>query len=212
MYPTEQTELLRKAVNERFPELAEISQRTTIKRLDLTLNREYAQQIVDGTKTVEFRFDSEFWIKRFCNKKVVNFFEHHEKEFWKVIRKYYRYYDIERYGIERIFKYLPFKKYFTPNNLFYAIPLVKRVETIHFHNYDPNGWRLTIECPYNNYYVADNYGKEWLHHFNSYEQDEEFELWEGKKTPLERRDNAFFFVVGEIISVRGLEKTPPTSQ
>lgn len=172
MIDTQKIEQLRNAINTRFPELEEMHQMATIKCLDLTLRREYAEQIAAGIKTVEYRWPIPFWEKRFENENVWKFLDKYESDYWNLV--------------EQVFP--DFKKEtFSLNILRKTTPFVNRVETIHFHNYNTNGWKLTVECTYNNFCEPDNEGKEWLHSFNSFEQDEEFDEWERNTLPITKK-------------------------
>lgn len=189
MIPDTKIQLLRDAINARFPELEQIHRRTTIERLDLTLRRVYAEQIVAGTKKVEYRWPIPFWNSKLENEEVAQFIEKREDEFKQIIDEHFS--DINPEDL-------------SDNTIAQILPMIKRVHTIHFHNYNPNGWRLDVECTYNNFCTPDNVGREWLHSFGSYEQDEEFDEWERNNTPIEEREGYYFFAIGKILNKKGL--------
>lgn len=182
-------ERLRSAIFARFPELREMQEKATIKCLDLTLRREYAEQIVSGTKKVEYRWPIPFWNNKLYNAEIEKFLAKHEGEFADELEQ--RFPNINPDEL-------------TDNTIAKIIPMVKRVETIHFHNFNPMGWRLDVECTYNNFCTPDNEGREWLHSFDSYEQDGDFEEWERNGTPIEKREGYYFFVIGKILNKKGL--------
>ncbi|MBR3566870.1 MAG: ASCH domain-containing protein [Salinivirgaceae bacterium] len=183
-------EELRTAIYKQFPELNAMRQRRTIKCLDLTLRREYAEQIAAGTKTVEYRWPIPFWNSKLENPEIDAFLDKNADSLIGLIKKHIPDIDADTASDNTIAKILP---------------LVNRVETIHFHNYNPNGWRLTVECTYNNFCTPDNEGREWLHTFGSYEQDAEFDEWERNGPPIEEREGYYFFAIGRILSAKGLK-------
>lgn len=180
-------ERLRSAIFARFPELRDMQERATIKCLDLTLRREYAEQIVSGTKKVEYRWPIPFWNNKLANTDIEKFLEKNGDEFIK---------ELERQKIN--------PDELSDNTIAKILPMVNRVETIHFHNFNPNGWRLDVEVTYNNFCTPDDEGREWLHSFGSYEQDGDFEEWERNGTPIEKREGYYFFVIGKILNKKGL--------
>lgn len=180
-------EKLRSAINARFPELMELQEKATIQCLDLTLRREYAEQIAAGTKKVEYRWPIPFWNNKLQNTEIERILEKRKDEFFEFMEQ-------QSISLDEL----------SDNTLAKILPIVRRVETIHFHNFNPNGWRLDVEVKYNNFCTPDNEGREWLHSFDSYEQDEEFDEWERNGTPIEKREGYYFFVLGKILNKKGL--------
>lgn len=182
---------LRKAIYTNFPEIAQLEATSTIKCLDLPLRREYADQIYNGTKKVEFRWLIPFWEQKLINHDAEKFIDKNEKAIKQIIDQ-----TIEKggYTFDDV----------SNQQAWFIFPLVRKVETIHFHNYSPNGWRLDVEVLSNNFCEPDEDGKALLHSFGSYEQDEEWEEWERNKTPIDQREGFFYFVIGKILNAKNL--------
>lgn len=116
----------RKAFYEKYPDCPEPAE---IECLDLIMKKEYAEMILNGTKTVEYRDVTPAYEKRLVDMKV---YEYIDKKIDEDDFDFMENYDM----------------YVTP---------IKSVKTIHFHNYN-NSWYLDVEVIANNIVTADREG------------------------------------------------------
>lgn len=117
-----------------------------IEVLDLIMKREEANNIVNGTKTVEFREVSSHYESRLVDKKLFDYIDKKvDEEDWDFLDEYE----------------------------LYASP-IKTVQSIHFHNYN-NTWHLDVAVESNGLIELDEEGMELLHSWGNHEMDESYE-------------------------------------
>ena len=121
-----------------------------IESLSLVMKREYAEQIKNGTKVIEFRDFSEFYCKRLFDKEVDAYVNAH-KDNQEVMDALHR-------------------QIVTP---------LRIVNNLHFHNYN-NSWKMDVECVENSVILLCEEDVKYLQDkYDCHELDEELKAFEG---------------------------------
>ena len=150
-HPIEWDEDIR-ACEEFYAAHPECPKTKNIEVLNLVMKKEFAEQILRGEKTVEFRSVNDFYYKRIYDHDVVKFMNEHGKE--------------------------PEFEGAIDEGIIYPI---RQVLKIHFHNYS-NSWYLDVECIANNdICVTRPQVKDLQDDFNCHELDEMLEDLEARK-------------------------------
>ena len=169
-------EAIYKAQKERFfAEHPDCPLPKPIERLSLVMKKEFALEIINGTKTVEIRdADSKKYNDMICDKEVMAY----EDKYW----------DDELMRLQLID--------FTSN--------VRPVYSIHFYTYN-NSWSMDVECIDNNIIQVTKESVEFLRQaYNCNEFDELLEMLDKDGVPDEERPYFFYFAVGKILERRNI--------
>lgn len=114
-----------------------------IEVLDLVMCKKYALEILEGKKTVDFRFCNRVYYERLYDKKVLDFLDKHKDD------------EEVQLALEKGF-----------------VEPLRIVRTIHFHNY-ANDWYMDIECTANEIMALIPRDIEFLQEtYNCHEWDE----------------------------------------
>jgi hypothetical protein len=141
-----------------------------IESLSLVMKREYAEQIKNGTKVIEFRDFSDFYCKRLFDKEVDAYVNAH-KDNQEVMDALHR-------------------QIVTP---------LRIVNNLHFHNYN-NSWFLDVECTFNDTFSVTKNDIEFLQEeYDCHEFDEDLESLEAANVPEKERPYIFYFVIGKVL-------------
>jgi hypothetical protein len=151
---------------EKYPDYVEP---TPIDCLNLVMKKEFAEQIINGEKRVEFRPMTEHYVNRLTDDAVNDFINRHndEEEFQK------------------------------ENVLGNFVQIVRPVKKIHFRNYN-NSWYLDVECKSNDAICCVKSVIEWLNEtFDCHELDKLCADLDARNE--ENRPIFYAFELGEIL-------------
>ena len=124
----------------KFDEIAKIhrtlKEPQEIEVLDLILTKQNAEDIINGSKKVEYRDFTDFYIKRVMDEEIVNALNCYKDN-------------------EQV------KAICAPDEVKDVLDPVRIVNTIHFHNYN-NTWSLDVECINNDLVFVDEEIADWI--------------------------------------------------
>lgn len=146
-----------------------------IERLSLVMKKEFALEIIAGTKTVEIR---DAGSKKYCDMLYDKEMLAYEDKHW----------DDELMRLQLID--------FTSN--------VRPVLSIHFYTYN-NSWSMDVECIDNDIMqVTDAHVQALRDKYNCYEFDELLAELDADRVPDDARPFFFYFAVGKILERRNI--------
>ena len=141
-----------------------------IETLSLIMKREYAEAINQGTKTVEFRSFSPFYINKLYDKKVDEWIAAHPNN------------EDVKTAIKEMY-----------------VCALKHVHNLHFYNYNKS-WTMDVECIENGVIMLCKEDVKMLQdEFNCHELDDDLKRLEALGVPEDERPLLFYFACGKVL-------------
>ena len=138
--------------------------------LDLIMKKEFALQILDGTKKIELRDASNHYCRRLYDSNITRFIDLHQNDD-EIMN------ECGPYGY---------------------LDELMQVDRIHFHNYS-NSWFLDVKVLHTDYLYMNNDVKDQLNTLGIHDVDDAIDEFEKKGIKPEERPVFFQFVLDEII-------------
>lgn len=140
-----------------------------VETLNLIMKRNYAENIKNGDKTVEFRSFSPFYCNKLYDKNVDAWVAAHPNN--EEVKK----------AVENV-----------------IVRSMRIVHNLHFYNYN-NSWTMDVECIENGVILLCKEDVKMLQdNFNCHELDEDLMRYEKAHIPENERPLLFYFAVGQV--------------